>query len=80
MHDDIKIIQIMPAGGWQVRHVIGDQPYVIPLLGWGLLSNGEVVPLDMDDKGIAEVLDGTVEGWSLVPPGGWPEDRVGGAR
>lgn len=70
MHDN-DIIQIIPGGGWQVRGEVDGKPYVYPLVAWGLRRDGTVVPLDAGSEGLVDELDDL--GWTVAPPGGWPE-------
>lgn len=52
-----RIVQIMPADGWRVEYTNGDGPvWDTPLAGWGLLADGEVVPLDADPDGFVEQI------------------------
>lgn len=44
--DKPKVIQIIPCDGWTVAiGNVGDDKRQQPVAAWGLLDNGEVVPL-----------------------------------
>ena len=57
MHEDLepypeKIVQIMPAPGWEVTYHL-DRPnrWTEPLVGWGLRADGIIKPLRTDGAG-----------------------------
>jgi hypothetical protein len=47
------IVSLIPAGGWRMERADAedDEPYSAPLVGWALLADGRVVPLDTDRIG-----------------------------
>lgn len=48
-----RIVQLLPGNGWNIWRYT-DKPIASPLIGWALLANGEVVPLDSDTNGIVD--------------------------
>ncbi|AWK74270.1 hypothetical protein CBI38_24660 [Rhodococcus oxybenzonivorans] len=56
---DNRVVQMIPATGWQVTHNHGtEDEFTEPLVAWGLRSDGSVVPLNTDCGGLVEDLDG----------------------
>jgi hypothetical protein len=80
-----SIKQLLPAVGWHSVTLIQDQEKKIyfdyvPLLGWGLLSDGEIVPLIWtDDEGAINPKD---DEWSpdhvvrILAPGNELTDEI----
>lgn len=58
LHADERVIQLMPATGWQVTYNAG-QPdaFTEPLVAWGLRTDGSVVPLATDCHGQVDRAD-----------------------
>lgn len=51
-HDDERIVQVVPATGWEVVYNVGtDDEHASPIIGWGLTAAGDVCPLDSDVYG-----------------------------
>ena len=73
--DNERIVQIMPSDGWRAayfRETEGSREikvYSYPLVGWGLLDSGLVVPLDVDRSGWVEDPTEASNFVSLIPPG-----------
>ena len=66
-----RIIQIIPAVGWQMLWDMGE-PELTDLMGFGLQQNGTVVPLDADSDGLVDNLLGAENFVALLSP---TEDR-----
>lgn len=77
-----RIIQIMPADGWRVRYLSeNDADSEEPLMGWGLQTDGEVIPLSADAYGYVKPLhDVTAVQWELRTPEGIIPDRPHGVN
>lgn len=54
-----KIIQIMPANGWIANFENDDESWSEPLVGFGLMNSGVVVPLIQEEIGNIIEIDET---------------------
>lgn len=68
--DQPELVAVMPANGWRVEFTEPDSghKHSQPLLGWGLKANGDVVPLDADERGWVEQLTNVDNGWRVYHP------------
>ncbi|MBB3038984.1 hypothetical protein [Hoyosella altamirensis] len=59
-HPGLTVISAIPAPGWNIRWPAGTeggQPVTSPLVGWGVMGDGSVLPLDTDSTGNVEAID-----------------------
>jgi hypothetical protein len=62
-----RVVAALPGGGWHVRWT--DVPAPLPVPAWLVYESGQVLPVDVDSHGVAEVLTDTGSpNWALIPP------------
>jgi hypothetical protein len=62
-----RVVAALPGGGWRVRWADVDAPLAVP--AWLVYESGQILPVDIDTHGVAEVLADTGSpNWSLIAP------------
>jgi hypothetical protein len=54
-YDSQEVVSMIPAGGWRVEY---EDDSSEPLVGWGVTTAGNVVPLETDASGDVQISDG----------------------
>ena len=63
-HGDL--IQLIPADGWILERESEGRRWTSGIVGWGLKSNGDVVPLESDSEGYVSPIVGPRSSWRLL--------------